>query len=187
MLKQPRERAKLCYLGPRYENTYYSWYDKSFRFPYDHIKAPNDMKFTNRPFCGQHWEAEDGLLFDSFFEGGNLDCVMKVGEREYDCFMRVDSNTAGHLQWFNFKVKGWRKLLKYKINICNFQKDKCLFTRGMKPYLYSEKRFKKEKEGWKQDGENLRFEKRQLMATKVYDFEMRPMYRLSFEYYTQYE
>lgn len=38
-----------------------------------------------------------------------------------------------------------------------------------------------------QDGENLRFEKRQLIASKVYDFEMRPMYRLSFEYYTQYE
>jgi hypothetical protein len=51
-----------------------------------------------------------GRLFDSFFEGGNLDCVMKVGEREYDCFMRVDSNTSGHLQWFNFKVKWWKKL-----------------------------------------------------------------------------
>lgn len=112
---------------------------------------------------------------------------MRVGEREYDCFMRVDSNTAGHLQWFNFKVKGWRKLLKYRINICNFQKDKCLFTRGMRPYLFSEKRSRREKEGWRQDGENLRFEKRQLVAAKVYDFEMRPMYRLSFEYYTQYE
>lgn len=51
--------------------------------------------------------------------------------------MRIDSNTSGHLQWFNFKVKNLQKLLKYKINICNFQKDKCLFTRGMKPYILS--------------------------------------------------
>ena len=110
------------------------------------------MKFSSRPFCGQHWEAEDELLFDSFFEGGNLDAVFLVGEREYDCFMRVDSNTGGHLQWFNFKITGWRKLLKYKINICNFQKDKCLFSRGMKPYIFSSKRQAKEKVGWVQNG-----------------------------------
>lgn len=106
--------------------------------------------------------------------------MMRVGEREYDCFMRVDSNTAGHLQWFNFKVKGWKKLLKYKINICNFKKDKCLFSRGMKPYIYSAKREKKEKIGWQQDGECVRFEKRSLTASKVYDLEMAPTYRLSF-------
>lgn len=67
MIKNPKNKAKLVYLGPRYENTYYAWYIKSFPFPYTHIKAPNDMKFTNRPFCGQHWEAEEDLLFDSFF------------------------------------------------------------------------------------------------------------------------
>lgn len=112
---------------------------------------------------------------------------MKVGEREYDCFMRVDSNTGGHLQWFNFKVKGWRKLLKYRINICNFQKDKCLFARGMRPYLYSQKRNEKEKIGWTQEGENVRFEKRVLTASRVYEFEIRQMFRLSFEYYTPYD
>lgn len=159
MLKNPRKQAKIVYLGPRYENTYYSWYDKAFKFPYEHIKAPNDMKFTNRPFCGQHWEAEgeEELQFDSFFEGGNLDCVMRVGEREYDCFMRVDSNTAGHLHWFDFKVKGWKRLLKYKINICNFQKGRCLYARGMKPYLRSVKQQQKEGLGWHQGGENVRF------------------------------
>ena len=61
------EKAKLCFLGPRFENTFYAWYDKAFTFPYSHIVAPQNMKFTNRAFCGQHWEAEDGLIFDSFF------------------------------------------------------------------------------------------------------------------------
>lgn len=29
----------------------------------------------------------------------------------------------------------------YKLNICNFQKGKNLYARGMKPYLYSQKKF----------------------------------------------
>ena len=57
--------------------------------------------------------------------------------------MRVDSNTRGHLQWFNFKIKGLEKLQKYKINICNLQKNKSLYSRGKKPYIYSAKRFEK--------------------------------------------
>lgn len=106
--------------------------------------------------------------------------MMRVGEREYDCFMRVDSNTAGHLQWFNFRVRGWKKLLKYKINICNFQKDKCLFARGMKPYVYSKKMHQHEKIGWRQEGDNLRFERKPLVAAMAIDFDIRQMYRLSF-------
>ena len=66
---------RLSYLGPRFENTFYAWYDKEFEFPYGHIKAPHNMKFTNRAFCGQHWDAHDGLIFDSFFESGNLDLL----------------------------------------------------------------------------------------------------------------
>jgi len=57
--------------------------------------------------------------------------------------LRVDSNTRGHLQWFNFKIKGLEKLQKYRINICNLQKNKSLYSRGQKPYIYSAKRFEK--------------------------------------------
>ena len=49
------DKVKLCYLGPRFENTFYAWYDKEFTFPYSHIVAPQNMKFTDRDFCGQHW------------------------------------------------------------------------------------------------------------------------------------
>jgi hypothetical protein len=45
------------------------------------------------------------LIFESNFEGGNLDCVVKINDFEYDLYMRVDSNTRGHLNWFNFTVK----------------------------------------------------------------------------------
>jgi len=78
LLKKHSPRTKVCYLGPKYENTYYAWYNKPFAFPYNHIKSPHNIKFSDRQFCGQHWEAENDLQFDSMFEGGNLDCAIKV-------------------------------------------------------------------------------------------------------------
>jgi cytosolic carboxypeptidase protein 2/3 len=44
------------------------------------------------------------LIFDSNFESGNLDTVIKKKDLEYDLFMRVDTNTRGHHQWFYFSV-----------------------------------------------------------------------------------
>lgn len=110
------------------------------------------MKMTNRAFNGQSPTANQGLIFNSFFESGNLDCAFQVDEREYDLFIRVDSNTKGHIQWYNFEVKNLEKLQKYKFNICNFQKCHSLYTRGMKPYVYSAKKAEKEKIGWHQAG-----------------------------------
>ena len=75
-------------------------------------------------------------IFDSNFESGNLDACIKINENEYDLFMRADSNTRGHTQWFNFTVKNCGKK-KIKINIVNFKKVKTMYTRGMKPYVYS--------------------------------------------------
>jgi hypothetical protein len=50
--------------------------------------------------------------------------------------MRIDSNTVGHLQWFNFRVFTMKKR-KVKFNICNFKKNKTLYQRGMRPYVQS--------------------------------------------------
>jgi hypothetical protein len=44
------------------------------------------------------------LSFDSSFESGNLDRVVMVGSHEYDLFMRQDTNSRRHHQWFYFKV-----------------------------------------------------------------------------------
>lgn len=55
---------------------------------------------SNRPFVGMNPKIpNNNLIFDSKFESGNLDAVIKISDNEYDCFMRVDSNTRGHLQW----------------------------------------------------------------------------------------
>lgn len=66
------------------------------------------------------------LEFDSKFESGNLDKVVMVKLDEYDLFMRVDSNTKGHHQWFYFKVKSKIKK-QVKFNIVNFTKKRSLY------------------------------------------------------------
>ncbi len=53
---------------------------------------------------------------------------------EYDIFMKIDSNTRGHMQWYYFKVKNV-SLHKIKINIVNFRKKRTLYQKGMKPFM----------------------------------------------------
>ncbi len=77
-----------------------------------------------------------------------MDCVIKVGEREFDLFLRIDSNTRGHLLWFYFSVKNGSKLGDMKMNICNFSKSKTLYTNGLKPYVFSTKRFEEQNISW---------------------------------------
>lgn len=51
--------------------------------------------------------------------------------------MRIDTNTRGHVQWYNFTVKNFGKK-KVRFNIVNFKKYKSLYNRDMKPYVFSE-------------------------------------------------
>jgi hypothetical protein len=81
-----------------------------------------------------------------------------VGECEYDLYVRVDSNTRGHRQWYNFKVRNLKKLVKYRFNICNLEKKKSLYARGQKPYVFSARKWEAERKGWAQAGAALIFE-----------------------------
>lgn len=64
----------------------------------------------------------DELIFNSCFESGNLDCVIKVTPSEYDLFLKIDSNTRGHALWFYFSVCNGAKTGKVTFNICNLNK-----------------------------------------------------------------
>jgi len=77
---------------------------------------------------------------------------MKVEQNEFDCFIRVDANTRGHLHWYYFKMFNLKKGEAYQINLCNFQKAKSLYTRGMRPYVFSHRKNEELKEGWLQQG-----------------------------------
>lgn len=83
--------------------------------------------------------AEGGLQFDSDFESANLDLVVRVTHREYNLYMRPDTNTLGHWQWYNFKVSGGRGKT-IRMNIKNFGRGIRLYNNGMKPYFKKTRR-----------------------------------------------
>ena len=71
---------------------------------------------------------------------------------EYDLFLRVDSNTRGHTQWFYFSVQNGAKTGKVTFNICNLTKPKTLYEQGMRPYVFSKKKNSRSGKLWEQDG-----------------------------------
>ena len=77
------------------------------------------------------------LEFDSMFESGNLDRVIMVSPTEYDLYMRPDTNTRGHHQWFFFKVAAKSNLGSVRFNILNFTKQRSLYEYGMKVCICS--------------------------------------------------
>ena len=72
---------------------------------------------------------EKNLKFNSNFECGNLDAAIHVSPNEYDLFMRVDSNTKGHTNWYFFTVQNGNFVGSVRFNICNFRRDKSLYER----------------------------------------------------------
>jgi hypothetical protein len=48
---------------------------------------------------------DEGLEFDSKFEGGNLKKAIRINKNKYNLLIEEDYNTKGHTQWFYFKVK----------------------------------------------------------------------------------
>ena len=80
----------------------------------------------------------DGYLkFNSSFESGNLWKAFYKSHSEYDLYIRVDSNTKGHCQWFYFSVTDTKRGDTVKFNIHNFTKASCLVPQGFKPVYKS--------------------------------------------------
>lgn len=125
-----------------------------FRKFYGHFKPKH-----TRPFKGMNptIKLSDTAVFDGLFESANLDAVIKVGPHEYDIFMRVDSNTRGHMHWYNFTVRGGN-CKKVKLNIVNFRRSKTLYNMSLKPYFWSSFH----RGVWKQGGSNVKYEQKSL-------------------------
>lgn len=72
--------------------------------------------------------------FDSDMESGNLDMAVRVKKGEYDLFLRSDTNTKGHTNWYYFKVRNGSFRGTIQFNICNMVKRRNLYGKGMTPY-----------------------------------------------------
>ena len=115
--------------------------------------------------------SEEDFIFDSRFESGNLDLVVKKSQFEYDLYMRSDSNANRNSQWFYFsvfnKIKG-----KVQFNIQNFSNQFSLFEKGMRIAIFSTKKeilAKERKVGidfltWHKGGLNIKYKSSNLSS-----------------------
>lgn len=178
----------------------------SISYPF---KFPNRAQILKRQesmreFTGMHptidYENKYELRFDSHFESGNLDMVLRKSPRpdlveaptsptvkkqrpvEYDLYMRVDTNTRGHHQWFYFSTEFYEGSVfpgqTIKINVVNFTKKASLYAYGMRVAISK----KSNNYAWTKGGENFTYgtsHVKRNCSTKE-----RPMFysKLSFEY-----
>lgn len=79
---------------------------------------------------------KESLVFDSNYEGANLEYVTSEDLRHYDLYIKADTNTKQHFQWFCFKVKN-QNLKKATLTIKNLAKANMLYKQGLRPYCRS--------------------------------------------------
>ena len=126
-------------------------------------------------------------MFDSFFESGNLDIVIKPKNLEYNLYMRVDTNTKGHHQWFYFSVEHKEHFYNKTVtfNIMNFTKEQALYNSGMRVVI------SRKSDGLKcnKGGENIIYgQSRHIRRYHSDPFKIKYYYQLSFSYtFTQKE
>ena len=100
-------------------------------------KKPNIQKLIKEDLneCFPYQNSRDNsLIFNSCFESGNLDMVIRRPDNIYELFLRVDSNTRGHTQWFYFSMEP-QKREKVTIKIVNLTKNQSILKTIGKPYF----------------------------------------------------
>ena len=97
------------------------------------------------------------LRFDSRFESGNLAKALKLTNDSYHLILEYDHNETGTCQWFYFRVSNVRTTMKYTFYISGFHKETSLFSTGLKCFMYSEKRARKEGISWVHCGSNYSY------------------------------
>jgi len=81
---------------------------------------------------------EEGCLFYSKFECGNLKRAIKLSNTEYNLLIEPDFNTKGHMHWFYFQISS--KLPKGTVltfHISNLLRGDSLYANGLEPVVFS--------------------------------------------------
>eukprot|EP00795_Rhopilema_esculentum_P011655 gene11655-21902_t len=100
---------------------------------------------------------DNTLLFESRFESGNLMRAIKVGDYDYELWLRFDLYTNKHTQWYYFMVQNAKPGVQYRFTIMNFVKAGSLYSDGMRPLGYSEIDAENKGIGWVRTGTNIRY------------------------------
>ncbi|KAJ3333821.1 Cytosolic carboxypeptidase 2 [Blyttiomyces sp. JEL0837] len=121
------------------------------------------------------------LTFESRFECGNLLKALHLDSCHYELQVRKDWNTAGHTQWYYFRVTGMVAGVPYRFDISNLMKKDSLYNYGLRPLVYSENAASSKGVGWHRAGENIIYFKNPTdPAAEEEDPNTRPSYTLSF-------
>ena len=147
-----------------YQFTFPSHYKISqFKYEGAYEKLARFWDFnSNQEFVGMNPKLDcESLVFDSQFEWGNIDLVLKSGDRDnyYYWYIRPDTNSNGHLHWFYFSVTKAKVGQTVTLNIPNFTKYTSLFEQGLKPSVFSWQKYKNRKVGWHRSGQNIKYNK----------------------------
>lgn len=119
----------------------------------------------------------DKLEFDGHFECGNCDLVRKSETKpdHYDVYLRPDTSTRGHAQWFYFSVAA-KSACRATFQVKNNCKPQAMFTKGASPY------FSKDNTHWTQLPECQYFETSYAPSEDFRPLNYRRIHTLSFSY-----
>ena len=87
----------------------------------------NTSKISLKQYYTPDNEKDKTLIFESWFEYGNLNLFIKIPDNEYNLMLQNDINKNWPFQWFFFWVYNTFKSQIIKFNILNL----------LKPYSYS--------------------------------------------------
>ncbi|KAG6617213.1 putative metalloprotease family M14B [Phytophthora cinnamomi] len=114
---------------------------------------------------------DDTLIFDSLFEGGNLQRAERIfrktpktgsathtPQQEYEMLIHPDIKNGAYRQWFYFEVRNGRPGIIYRFALVNLAKSGALFGQGLQPVIYSEHDAATKGVGWRHRGSHVRYD-----------------------------
>ena len=80
---------------------------------------------------------ENQVTFEADFESSNLEVAVRKKAMDYELYLRPDTGTSTHFQWFYFRVGCGRTPKRIKFTIKNFIKSGMLYSQGLAPFFSS--------------------------------------------------
>mmetsp|Transcript_35248 Transcript_35248/g.110961 ORF Transcript_35248/g.110961 Transcript_35248/m.110961 type:complete len:1129 (-) Transcript_35248:2965-6351(-) len=112
-------------------------------------------------FSFQRLIKRNSLVFDSHFESGNLNSVVRLpdyeGVQQYMLELSHDVHTKGHIQWYYFSVGNTSANQEVCFYVRGFSKKDSLYNYGMRPLMFSEMNAASEGSGWRRVGEDIKY------------------------------
>ena len=112
----------------------------------------NTSKISLKQYYSPDDEKDKTLNFESWFEYGNLNLLIKMPDNEYYLMLQNDINTNGLSELFFFRVLNTFKSQTIKYNILNLSKPDSHYNYGMNFLWLCQRRKSNEEGDWFWDG-----------------------------------